>query len=97
MFGNNNRGQLGVGDADSRYIPVRVKEGLEGKRVVDVAIGQGHTLLLTDDHTVLGMGDTRWAHSVWVQGRRRRTVSLRPPTARLLRPGMSKAAVSGRR
>ena len=58
MFGNNNRGQLGVGDADSRYVPSLVKEGLgEGKRVVDVAMGQGHTLLLADDHFVYGMGD----------------------------------------
>ena len=57
VFGNNTHGQLGVGDADSRYIPVRVKDGLEGRRVVDVAMGQGHTLLLTDDHTVLAMGD----------------------------------------
>ena len=56
-FGNNNKGQLGVGDADSRYIPVRVKDGLEGRRVVNVAMGQGHTLMLADDHTVLGMGD----------------------------------------
>ena len=57
VMGSNAHGQLGVGDHDSRYVPVRVKEGLEGKRVVKVAIGQAHMLVLCDDHTVLGMGD----------------------------------------
>ena len=57
VFGTNVHGQLGVGDNDSRYVPVRVKDGLEGKRVVKVAIGQSHMLVLCDDHTVLGMGD----------------------------------------
>ena len=57
VFGSNAHGQLGVGDNDSRYVPVRVKDGLEGKRVVKVAIGQSHMLVLCDDHTVLGMGD----------------------------------------
>ena len=47
--GSNFCGQLGLGDTSNQLAPVQVTHALEGKRVVDVAAGGWHTLVLTDD------------------------------------------------
>lgn len=52
MGGANNRGQLGDGTTSDRSSLVRIDDG-----VVDVAIGDYHTLYLKTDGTVWGMGD----------------------------------------
>ena len=46
LFGRNNHGQLGTGDADERHLPHPVDSFL-GRRVVKVACGFYHTLVLS--------------------------------------------------
>ena len=56
--GSNSKGQLCLGDTNSRDIPNRDIPQMISmrKRVVDVAIGGEHTLLLLEDGTVYGCG-----------------------------------------
>ncbi len=46
MWGDNWRGQLGHGDTQILYTPT-VVESLVGKRVVQVALGSRHTIVMT--------------------------------------------------
>ncbi len=46
MWGDNRRGQLGQGDTQDRATPT-VVESLVGKRVVQVALGYLHTIVIT--------------------------------------------------
>ena len=52
--GSNSKGQLCLGDESDRLIPTMIN--LDGVRIVDVAIGGEHTLLLDDDGNVFGCG-----------------------------------------
>jgi alpha-tubulin suppressor-like RCC1 family protein len=52
-FGNNDRGQLCLGDNDPRYIPNQVK--LDGSAIA-AAIGEDFTLILLEDGSVHGCG-----------------------------------------
>ena len=52
--GSNTKGQLCLGDESDRLIPVMIN--IEGVRIVDVAIGGEHTLLLDDQGNVFGCG-----------------------------------------
>lgn len=52
-FGNNDRGQLCLGDADARYIPNEVKLN---KPAIAAAVGEDFTLILLNDGTVVGCG-----------------------------------------
>ncbi len=72
-FGRGTRGQLGHGDTESRTIPVAIEhQALSGHTIVDVAAGDHHTVLLSNDGTVftfgsgvdgrLGHGDTANRH-----------------------------------
>ena len=67
-WGDSNRGQLGVGDAETRHAPTLVT-GLQGERVVHIAAGGYHTICSTADGSVftwgageraqLGLGDDK--------------------------------------
>ncbi len=46
MWGNNDYGQLGQGGTQHQSTPT-VVESLVGKRVVQVALGFGHTIVIT--------------------------------------------------
>lgn len=58
MWGPNDHGQLGLGDRKQRREAVRVPLPA-GVRVRDVAIGNAHTLVLSEDGRVYGMGLNR--------------------------------------
>eukprot|EP00111_Clytia_hemisphaerica_P002896 TCONS_00008205-protein len=55
-WGYNNKGQLGHGDCRNRRNPTLV-ESLSGYKVVDVATGRMHSLVLTDEGQVFAFGD----------------------------------------
>ena len=52
-FGNNDRGQLCLGDEDSRYIPNQVKLD---KPAIAAAVGEDFTLILLENGDVYGCG-----------------------------------------
>jgi len=54
-FGHGEGGQLGHGDEVSQPVP-KVIEALRGARVVAIAAGGNHSMVLTDDGTVLSFG-----------------------------------------
>ena len=54
--GNNNRGQLCLGDAEPRYIPHRVKFDTVDTPAIAAAIGEDFTLILFADGRVYGCG-----------------------------------------
>ena len=56
-WGQNTSGQLGLGDEDNRYEPVKID--VDGKTVVSVSSGTSHTLVLTSDGSVYGFGANR--------------------------------------
>ena len=61
VCGNGECGQLGVGDFEDRLAPTLVRGELEGRKVLQVAAGGGHTMCVTADGSVygqLGLGDT---------------------------------------
>lgn len=58
MWGPNDHGQLGLGDTKQRREAVRIPLP-DGVRVRDVAIGNAHTLVLSEDGRVYGMGLNR--------------------------------------
>merc|ERR1712086_198584 len=55
-WGDNNNGQLGVGDQEGRAVPTLVT-GLQGKQVVHFAAGGCHTICTTADGSVFTWGD----------------------------------------
>ena len=55
-WGFNNKGQLGQGDCKNRRNPTLI-ESLSGYKVVAVATGRNHSLILTDDGQVFAFGD----------------------------------------
>lgn len=57
-FGRNDKGQLGLGDTETRTLPVIV-DGLKGIDVVAAACGRSHTLFLTSDGIVYACGDNK--------------------------------------
>jgi alpha-tubulin suppressor-like RCC1 family protein len=56
VTGNNQMGQLGLGHKDNLTIPHIVSDALRGRRVVDVACGGTHMLVLCDSGEVYGWG-----------------------------------------
>ena len=68
VCGYNTCGQLGVGGTEKRVVPTLVRGELEGRQVLQVAVGVNHTLCVTEDGAVfafgynssgqLGLGDT---------------------------------------
>ena len=80
-WGENELGQLGVGDKENRVVPTLVTGLLKTKTVVQVTAGWEHTACLTADglvfvcgygtHDRLGVGDTedrvvqRWCEESW--------------------------------
>ena len=75
--GDNDEGQLGVGDTERRVVPMLVTGQLQGKTAVYVAAGDNHTLCITADGSLfswgansssngygqLGVGDTEDKHA----------------------------------
>lgn len=57
-FGRNDKGQLGVGDTETKTFPV-VVNALKGIDVVAAACGRSHTLFLTSDGIVFACGDNK--------------------------------------
>lgn len=57
-FGRNDKGQLGVGDTETKTLPV-VVNALKGIDVVAAACGRSHTLFLTSDGIVFACGDNK--------------------------------------
>ena len=55
-FGKGEDGQLGHGEEVNQLVP-RVIEALSGTRVVAIAAGGGHSMVLTGEGTVLSFGD----------------------------------------
>lgn len=58
-WGNNDAGQLGLGDMKSRRVPSRIPIGENGEAssIVMISCGKKHTLLLTSQGEVLAAGD----------------------------------------
>ena len=48
FWGNNDYGQLGLGDFEERKMPVRDSSNFSSKSMVACAAGTNHTLLLSD-------------------------------------------------
>lgn len=57
-FGRNDKGQLGLGDTETRFTPV-VVEKFEGINIVAAACGRSHTLFLDSDGIVYATGDNK--------------------------------------
>lgn len=57
-FGRNDKGQLGVGDTETRTTPV-VVEALNGLDIIAAACGRSHTLFLSSDGLVFACGDNK--------------------------------------
>lgn len=57
-FGRNDKGQLGVGDTNTRVTPVLIT-ALEGIDIVAAACGRSHTLFLASDGIVYATGDNK--------------------------------------
>ncbi|EMC99734.1 hypothetical protein BAUCODRAFT_30128 [Baudoinia panamericana UAMH 10762] len=58
MCGHGQSGRLGTGDEQTRFNFVCVEGGsLAGKRVVSVALGQGHTLALSEEGETFSWGN----------------------------------------
>lgn len=58
-WGNNNAGQLGIGDADVTHLRTpKMIEGIYG--VVALAVGRNHSVALKDDGTVWTWGDNSY-------------------------------------
>ena len=56
-WGQNNIGQLGLDDGEDRLVPTVID--IDGKPVLAVSSGTGHTLVLAADGTVYGFGSNR--------------------------------------
>ena len=68
--GNGEDGQLGHGDEKDRLTTKRIA-ALGGRRVVQVAAGEHHSLFLTEDGGVLGAGARRPGEAARAQANRR--------------------------
>lgn len=58
VFGRNDKGQLGVGDLNTRHDPTMV-ETFKNIKIKSAATGKGHTLFLTQDGVVYAVGDNK--------------------------------------
>jgi alpha-tubulin suppressor-like RCC1 family protein/phosphodiesterase/alkaline phosphatase D-like protein len=58
-WGNNDRGQLGTGSGGDESSPtwVDTSGALAGRRVIDIAAGEGHSLALCSDGTMVAWGN----------------------------------------
>lgn len=56
VCGIGRGGRLGLGDENTRFTYVPVQGGLANKRVVQVALGQNHTMVVTDNGELWNFG-----------------------------------------
>ncbi|RUS17954.1 regulator of chromosome condensation 1/beta-lactamase-inhibitor protein II [Endogone sp. FLAS-F59071] len=65
VFGRNEKGQLGLGDIETRNSPVKITScGDSGKalgksKIVRAAVGRNHTILVSESGAVFSCGDNR--------------------------------------
>lgn len=59
IWGRNERGQLGTGNLNNVYKPIKI-ELASGGGVVDAAVGKSHTLLVTADGGLWAAGDNKF-------------------------------------
>lgn len=57
-FGRNDKGQLGLGDTETRLTPVAIDK-LKGVNIVAAACGRSHTLFLDAEGAVYACGDNK--------------------------------------
>ena len=50
-------GRLGLGDTEDRVVPTLVREELEGRKVLQVAVGNNHTMCVTEDGSAFVFGN----------------------------------------
>lgn len=55
-WGHNGYQQLGNGSASTSHVPTQITGNLHGKRIIDIACGSHHTLVLTEDGEVFAWG-----------------------------------------
>ena len=55
-FGDNDSGQLGLGDTERRLVPTLMRHNLQNKSVLQVAAGSGHTMCVTKPGHVFACG-----------------------------------------
>ena len=58
-WGNNNKGQLGLGDTENRAFPTQVRS-LRNQKVCYVSCGAEHTVCLTEDGGVFSFGSGQY-------------------------------------
>lgn len=51
-LGRGEDGQLGVGETTDQFSPIRI-DALEGKAILQIACGSGHTVVLTGKFSIL--------------------------------------------
>jgi len=56
VSGSGDAGQLGVGVTENRVVPTLVRGELEGRKVLQVAAGGGHTACVTEDGAAFAFG-----------------------------------------
>ena len=56
VCGQGNSGRLGVGDTEGRVVPTLVRGELQGRKVLQVAAGGGHTMCVTEGGAVFAFG-----------------------------------------
>ncbi len=59
-WGNNAKGQLGVGHTTNLAQPSLVKGALEGKKVLGGAAGKGHTVVFLSDGSSFSFGTNKY-------------------------------------
>lgn len=55
-WGKNNKGQLGLGDTEKRYIPTKIGTAAD-TNWVEVFVGKSHTIARKSDNTLWGWGN----------------------------------------
>ena len=66
LCGYGEDGQLGVGDTGGRVMPTLVQGELQGRKVLQVAAGDNHTMCVSEDGSVRCSGLVSMTMVSWV-------------------------------